>query len=98
MSFSGYRYLHPEVSFILFNDGNEIYNLKSSTFKIRIIELLEATNEKLVPINEETEILRLNGFIFKTRIFKKSRGTVFFCVNNRFIKSSYLTMGSQSSF
>ena len=48
---------HPEVSFILFNDGNEIYNLKSSTFKIRIIELFGSkTNEKLVPINEENEI------------------------------------------
>ena len=34
---------HPEVSFIFFDDGNEIYNLKSSTFKKRIIE----TNKNL---------------------------------------------------
>ena len=34
---------HPEVSFILFNDGNEIYNLKSSTFKDKeLLNFLEA--------------------------------------------------------
>ena len=90
---------HPEVGFIFFNDGNEIYNLKSSTFKKRIIELFGSkTNEKLVPINEETEILRLNGFIFKPEFSKKSRGEQYFFVNNRFIKSPYLNHAVKAAF
>ena len=90
---------HPEVGFIFFNDGNEIYNLKRSTFKKRIIELFGSkTNEKLVPINEETEILRLNGFVFKPEFSKKSRGEQYFFVNNRFIKSPYLNHAVKAAF
>ena len=90
---------HPEINFIFFNDGNEIYNLKSSTFKKRIIELFgNKTNEKLVPINEETEILRLNGFVFKPEFSKKSRGEQYFFVNNRFIKSPYLNHAVKAAF
>ena len=88
-----------EVGFIFFDDGNEIYNLKSSTFKKRIIELFGSkTNEKLVPINEETEILHLNGFIFKPEFSKKSRGEQYFFVNNRFIKSPYLNHAVKAAF
>ncbi len=90
---------HPEINFIFFNDGNEIYNLKSSSFKKRIIELFGSkTNEKLVPINEETEILALNGFIFKPEFSKKTRGEQYFFVNNRFIKSPYLNHAVKSAF
>ncbi len=90
---------HPEINFIFFNDGNEIYNLKSSTFKKRIIEIFgNKTNEKLVPINEETEILTLNGFIFKPEFSKKTRGEQYFFVNNRFIKSPYLNHAVKAAF
>lgn len=90
---------HPEVNFIFLNEGKEIYNLKTSTFKKRIIELFgNKTNEKLVPINEETEILRLNGFIFKPEFSKKTRGHQYFFVNNRFIKSPYLNHAVKVAF
>jgi len=90
---------HPEVNFIFLNEGKEIYNLKTSTFKKRIIELFgNKTNEKLVPINEETEILRLNGFIFKPEFSKKTRGEQYFFVNNRFIKSPYLNHAVKVAF
>lgn len=90
---------HPEVNFIFLNEGKEIYNLKTSTFKKRIIELFgNKTNEKLVPINEETEILRLNGFIFKPEFSKKTRGQQYFFVNNRFIKSPYLNHAVKVAF
>ena len=90
---------HPEINFIFFNDGNEIYNLKSSTFKKRIIEIFgNKTNEKLVPISEETEILTLDGFIFKPEFSKKTRGEQYFFVNNRFIKSPYLNHAVKAAF
>jgi DNA mismatch repair protein MutL len=48
------------------------------------------TNEKLVPVKEETEIVNLHGFIGKPEFSKKNRGEQFFFVNNRYIKSGYL--------
>jgi DNA mismatch repair protein MutL len=48
------------------------------------------TNEKLVPVNEETEIVNIQGFVCKPEFAKKNRGEQFFFVNDRFIKSGYL--------
>jgi len=48
------------------------------------------TNEKLVPVTEETEIVTIQGFVCKPEFAKKNRGEQFFFVNDRFIKSGYL--------
>ena len=90
---------HPEIKFIFINNGIEIYNLIKSTFKKRIINILGSkTSEKLVPVSEETEILKINGFVFKPEFAKKTRGEQYFFVNNRFIKSPYLNHSVNSAF
>ena len=90
---------HPEIKFTFINNGVEIYNLTKSTFKKRIINLFGVkTNEKLVPVSEETEILKINGFIFKPEFAKKTSGEQYFFVNNRFIKSPYLNHAINSAF
>ena len=90
---------HPEIKFTFINNGFEIYDLTKSTFKKRIINLFGVkTNEKLVPVSEETEILKINGFIFKPEFAKKTRGEQYFFVNNRFIKSPYLNHAVNSAF
>ena len=90
---------HPEIKFIFINNGSEIYNLTNSSFKKRIINLFGTkTQEKLVPVSEETEILKINGFIFKPEYAKKTRGEQYFFVNNRYIKSPYLNHAINSAF
>ena len=90
---------HPEIKFIFINNGAEIYNLTNSSFKKRIINLFGSkTQEKLVPVSEETEILKINGFIFKPEYAKKTRGEQYFFVNNRYIKSPYLNHAINSAF
>jgi DNA mismatch repair protein MutL len=44
------------------------------------------TNEKLVPVQEETEIVTIHGFIVSLNLLKKTREQFFF-VNDRFIKA-----------
>jgi len=44
----------------------------------------------LVPVNEDTEIINVQGFVCKPEFAKKNRGEQFFFVNDRFIKSGYL--------
>ena len=53
---------------------------------------------RLVPVNEETEVVRISGFICKPEFAKKSRGEQFFFANNRFIKSPYLHHAVVASF
>ncbi len=82
---------HPQISFSFYNNGSDVFNLPGNDFKKRIVQIFgRKTNEKLVPINEETNVVRISGYIQKPEFAKKSRGEQFFFANNRFIKSPYL--------
>jgi len=82
---------HPNIHFTMYHNGSEMFNLPISNYRQRIVNIFSGkTNEKLVPVKEETEIVNLQGFIGKPEFSKKNRGEQFFFVNNRFIKSGYL--------
>ena len=82
---------HPSIHFTMYHNGSEMFNLPISNFRQRIVNIFSGkTNEKLVPVKEETEIVNLHGFVGKPEFSKKNRGEQFFFVNNRFIKSGYL--------
>lgn len=82
---------HPNIYFTFYHNGSEMFNLPSSSLRQRIVAVFSGkTNEKLVPVNEETEIVTIQGFVSKPEFAKKNRGEQFFFVNDRFIKSGYL--------
>lgn len=82
---------HPNIYFTLIHNGSEVFNLPSSNYRQRIVNVFGGkTNEKLVPISETTDIIQISGFIGKPEYAKKSRTEQFFFVNDRFIKNGYL--------
>ncbi|HEX9152266.1 MAG TPA: DNA mismatch repair endonuclease MutL, partial [Flavobacterium sp.] len=82
---------HPKIHFTFYHNGSEMFNLPPSTLRQRIVNIFSGkTNEKLVPVQEETEIVDIQGFVSKPEFAKKNRGEQFFFVNDRFIKSGYL--------
>ena len=83
--------VHPNVAFRYYNNGSELFNLPSENFRQRIVHVFGSRiNERLVPVNEETEVLKISGFICKPEFARKSRGEQFFFANGRFIRSPYL--------
>lgn len=90
---------HPRISFLLHHNDIEVYNLKSTNLRKRIVAVFGAKmNEKLVPIEEQTDIVSISGFVTKPSFSKKKRGEQFFFVNDRFIKNSYLNHAVVSAF
>ena len=82
---------HPNISFTMYHNGSEMFNLPNSNFRQRIVNVFSGKmNEKLVPVQEETDILSIQGFVGKPEFAKKNRGEQFFFVNDRYIKSGYL--------
>ena len=82
---------HPEIFFSLHSDGNEIFHLSQGSLKQRIVHLFGNNyNQKLVPVEEETSIIDITGFVGKPEYAKKTRGEQFFFVNKRFIRDPYL--------
>ena len=91
--------INHDVNFIFTNNNNEIFNLSKSIFKERIIRVFgKSSKQKLIPINEETEIAKISGFVFKPEFSRKTRSTQFFFVNNRFIRNSHLNHAVKTSY
>lgn len=90
---------HPNIQFHFYNNGSELFHLPKAGYRQRIVAVFgNKTNEKLVPVEEETQVVKISGFISKPEFSKKSRGEQFFFVNDRFIKSPYLHHAVVSAF
>ncbi|MBT4313801.1 DNA mismatch repair endonuclease MutL [Flavobacteriaceae bacterium] len=90
---------HPEIKFLFFNNGSELFDLPSSNLRKRLVAIFgNKLDSLLVPIEETTSLARLNGFVVKPSHAKKTRGQQFFFVNNRFIRSPFLNHAVSAAF
>lgn len=81
---------HPDIHFYLYNNATELYNLPIASLRKRIVQVFGSKlDERLVPVEEKTDILNIYGFICKSS-FKKNKSLQYLIVNQRFIKSPYL--------
>lgn len=91
--------VHPEVAMSFTHNDNSLFNLVKSTHRQRIVGIMGGkTNEKLVPVEEETELMSIKGYIGKPEFARKTRGLQYFFVNGRFIKHNYLNHAVLSAF
>ena len=82
---------YPEVAFSFFQNDIQTFNLPAKKLTERIVDLLgNSHREQLINCEEDTDILKIKGFIGKPNSAKKTRGDQYFFVNRRFIKSPYL--------
>lgn len=82
---------HTDINFSLTHNDEEILRLNKTHLAQRILHIFgKKFNGQLIPITEETQVVKISGFVGKPEVAKKARGAQFFFVNHRFIKSSYL--------
>lgn len=90
---------HPDVELKLDHNGSEIYNLPQSNLKQRIIHLFgRSINNNLTPINTQTSIVEIKGFIGKPEMAKKKFGEQYFFINKRFMRHSYFHRAVMSAY
>jgi DNA mismatch repair protein MutL len=79
------------VSFSLYQNDLEVFNLPAGKLSQRVVQLLgNSYKEQLALVEEVTPFISVKGYIGKPESAKKSRGDQFFFVNGRFIRSAYL--------
>ena len=90
---------NPQLAFTLHHDGQEVFRLPAAPLKQRIVHVFGNNyNQKLVPVQEDTSIIQLEGFIGKPEFARKTRGEQFFFVNSRFIRDNYLNHAVTSAY
>ncbi len=82
---------HEAIHFVLVNNDTEVFNLKPGSRRQRVVGVFGAKyDERLVPIEESTDVVAVEGFVGKPEFARRTRGEQFLFVNNRFIKHSAL--------
>lgn len=82
---------HTDIHFIFQSNGNEILNLPAGNLMQRIKSLIGSYIQKeLVPINEDTNFVKIRGYVSLPENAIKTRKEQFFFVNNRFVKNPFL--------
>lgn len=90
---------HPEIAFSLHHNNSELFHLEKGTLRQRLVGIFgDNYNQRLVPVEENTTIVNVTGFIGKPEFARKTRGEQFFFVNNRFIRSAYLHHAIQNAY
>ena len=91
--------IYPEIAFSLFNNGKPVYQLASSSLKQRIVNLFGSLyNERLLPVDQESNIVSITGFIVKPEFSRKTKGEQFLFVNKRYIKHPYFNHAIDDAF
>lgn len=90
---------HSQIGFKMVHQDSDLFHFAPSNVRQRIAAVLGGkSNERLVPVEENTEIVAISGFVLKPEFAKKSRGDQYFFVNDRFIKSPYLNHAVNAAF
>ena len=90
---------HPELSFSLYHNDSLCYKLSNGNLRKRIVDLFgKNINDKLIQIEETTDIVKISGFVGKPEGAKKTRGEQYLFVNNRYFKDMYFNHAINSAY
>ncbi|MEC7694440.1 MAG: DNA mismatch repair endonuclease MutL, partial [Bacteroidota bacterium] len=89
--FQRVAFAHPGISFVLTHQGASLFQLKPGTLRQRIVGIMGPKHdERLVPVQEDTDVVAIEGFVGKPDSARKTRGEQFLFVNGRFVKHGLL--------
>lgn len=92
-------FVNPSIAFTFYNNDKILHQIPGSNLKMRLVNLLGNNyNQRLVPVEQQTGIVDVEGFIGKPEFAKKTRGEQYFFANGRFIKNAYLHHAIENAF
>ncbi|MEW6468941.1 MAG: DNA mismatch repair endonuclease MutL [Bacteroidota bacterium] len=90
---------HHNIGFSLHHNNTELFNLAPCNLRQRIAQIFGSNyNERVVPVEEETSIVKIKGFIGKPEFARRTRGEQYFFINERFIRNAYLHHAVQMAY
>ena len=81
---------NPDIAISLHHNGSAIYELAGSNKRVRIVSIFgKNINQSLIPIDTETTLVKISGFIGQPKYARKTFGEQFFFVNKRYMKHPF---------
>jgi DNA mismatch repair protein MutL len=90
---------HPEITFSFIQNDEQIYDVPATKLSQRVVSLFgKSYKEQLATCQEETDTVKVTGYVGKPDFARKTRGEQFLFVNRRFIRSNYLNHAVMNAF
>lgn len=91
--------IHYDIGFTLQHNGRMLYDLKAGSMLQRIAGLFgDAYKERMYTVEEETDIVKVKGFVSRPEYSRKTRGEQYLFVNGRFIKHPALSAAVEKAY
>ena len=91
--------VNPQIAFTLHSNNTELFNLKAGNFRQRIIDVFgKRINQDLLPVNVETTMCKISGFVGKPESARKKGAHQFFFVNGRYMKHPYFNKAVMTAY
>lgn len=91
--------VNHHVDYSFHSNGRLLYDLHAGNFIERISQMFSGNiRERLYPVNEETPIAKIHGYVSKPEYARKTRGEQYLFVNNRFIKHPALSAAVERAY
>jgi len=91
--------VNPQVAFTLHSNGVQLMDLPVSGLRQRILAVYgKRINQDLLPVEVETSVCRISGFVGKPESARKKGAHQFFFVNGRFMKHPYFGKAVMAPF
>ncbi|MGN0282735.1 MAG: DNA mismatch repair endonuclease MutL [Prevotella sp.] len=91
--------VYPDIAFTLHSNGTELVNLRPGNIRQRIVDVFgKRLNQDLLPVDVDTTMCRISGFVGKPESAKKKGAHQFFFVNGRYMKHPYFHKAVMNSF
>ena len=82
---------HESIHFVLVHNDKELFNLREAMLRKRIVGVFGSKyDERLVPVEESTDVVGVKGFVGKPEFARRTRGEQFLFVNQRFVRHHVL--------
>lgn len=91
--------VNPQITFTLQSNGTELMNLRAANIRQRIIDVFgKRLNQDLLPVNVDTTMCKITGFVGKPESARKKGAHQFFFVNDRYMKHPYFNKAVMTAF
>ena len=91
--------VNPQIAFTLHSNSTELFNLKAGNLRQRIIDVFgKRINQDLLPVNVETTMCKITGFVGKPEAARKKGAHQFFFVNGRYMKHPYFNKAVMTAY
>ena len=91
--------VNPQITFTLHSNGTEVFNLRAANLRQRILDVFgKRFNQELLPVNVDTTMCKVSGFVGKPESARKKGVHQFFFVNGRYMKHPYFNKAVMTAY